>query len=79
MMALRQALVRTQLSVLGIFVAVFVAASVKTVLAQDCGCSGSACGGCSISYQNCTFCGKNCSQCEVWGSEDCEIGWECEG
>jgi hypothetical protein len=68
---------RSRITLVGILAALCIAGSVKTALAMDCGCSGSACGGCSITYQNCTSCTKNCSECAVFGTEDCEIGWQC--
>lgn len=77
MARIRHAITRRSALVTAILVALFVASAVRVTYAMSCGCSGAACGGCSISYTGCTWCSTDCGNCMVFGTEDCTIGWQC--
>lgn len=77
MRVLRVAVARYRLPLLGLFVASLIAGSVRLAYAMQCGCSGPACGGCTIKFTNCTYCDSECSTCSIWGTEDCNVGWQC--
>lgn len=66
-------------ALLGVVFALGLALPGTVVYAQSCGCSGSACGGCTIqvSGSNCS-CSPACDpDCIIFSSGECTTSWEC--
>lgn len=66
-------------ALLGVVFALGIGYPAGVAYAMSCGCSGSACGGCTItvSGSNCQ-CSQHCDpDCYILSSGDCTTGWEC--
>ena len=65
-------------ALLGVVFALGIAYPASVAYAQSCGCSGSACGGCTITVSgpNCT-CTPHCDECYILSGGDCTTGWQC--
>jgi hypothetical protein len=76
--ALSQAAPAATKALLGVVFALGSAYPAGVAYAQSCGCSGSACGGCTITVSgtNCS-CSVSCDECIIFSSGDCTTGWQC--
>lgn len=65
-------------ALLGIAFALAIAFPPGVAYAMSCGCSGSACGGCTIyvTGAQCS-CSTDCENCAIFHNSECTTGWEC--
>jgi hypothetical protein len=65
-------------ALLGVVFALGMAYPAAVTYASSCGCSGSACGGCTITVSgpNCS-CSPSCEECIIFSAGDCTTGWQC--